>query len=34
MNGIIEEQVDENAIDIADINHLIYAAATDITGGY
>jgi hypothetical protein len=30
MNGIIEELLKENEIDIPDINHLIYAAATVI----
>jgi hypothetical protein len=31
MNGIIEELLKENEIEITDINHLIYAAATVIT---
>jgi hypothetical protein len=31
MNGIIEELLKENEIEITDTNHLIYAAATVIT---
>jgi hypothetical protein len=33
INGIIKELLEENESDITDINNLIHAAATVITGG-
>jgi hypothetical protein len=33
MNGIIAEILEQNEINITDINHLVYAAATVITEG-